>query len=100
MSKASPAKKPATEDRSDEDAAGATSESVSASDEEEEAPKPKPRRVESVTQQAERWYQLALTAAAKGNCGEVKLLAERVRGEDQAFYEKTFSKNPALKKCL
>jgi cell division protein FtsN len=88
-------KKPAEADRSE--TAGAPAELA----EDEEAPKPsKPSRVESVSQQAERWYKLALSEAAKGNCEQVRLLAKRVRSEDAVFYETRFLKEPSLKKCL
>jgi hypothetical protein len=49
---------------------------------------------------AERWYQLAKAAAAKGECEAVKVLAERVRSEDPGFFDKRFRADLAIKKCL
>lgn len=83
------------------DRGGGESEIATEAAPEEEAPAPsKPSRVESVSQQAERWYQLARDEAAKGNCKQVKLLAERVKTEDMSFYENRFRKDPSLQKCL
>lgn len=56
--------------------------------------------VESITQQSERWYQLARDAAAKGDCNAVRLLAERVLAENPGFYEKRFKKDATVAKCL
>jgi hypothetical protein len=60
----------------------------------------KPTTVESIAQQSERWYVLAKEAAAKGNCDAVKLLAQRVQGENPGFYEKRFKRDASLAKCL
>lgn len=60
----------------------------------------KPSGVESITQQSERWYALAKEAAAKGDCNAVKLLAQRVQGENPGFYESRFRKDASIMKCL
>ncbi|MEZ4363669.1 MAG: hypothetical protein R3B48_26060 [Kofleriaceae bacterium] len=54
----------------------------------------------TLTRSSERWLALARTAAARGNCDAVRLLATRVKAEDPAFYSSRFLKDPALKKCL
>lgn len=49
---------------------------------------------------AERWYKLAKAAATKGDCEAVRVLAQRVRAEDPAFYDSRFLKDASIKKCL
>ncbi len=76
------------------------SESSALDEGDSEAPPAKPAKVESVAQKSERWYVLAREAAAKGDCGAVRVLAARVKGEDPSFYEKKFRKDASLQKCM
>lgn len=102
-----PAPAPPPPPPAEEPRAGASSEGESTAadrDDDEGASKSKDTRkpitVESISQQSERWYVLAKEAAAKGDCNAVKLLAQRVQGDNPGFYEKRFKKDASLAKCL
>lgn len=85
----------------EEDRAG-SSESVSVSDEDEDedSVETKPRKVESVSNQVERWFSLAREAAAKKDCNAVRELGKRIEAENRSFYESKFRKDAAIAKCL
>lgn len=55
---------------------------------------------EELPSRAQRWYELAKAAAAKGDCDAVKLLGARIKSEDPALYEARFRKDAAIAKCL
>lgn len=81
------------------DSAG-SSESASISDEDEDTVETKPRKVESVSNQVERWFSLAQAAAKKKDCSAVRELAKRVEAENRSFYESKFRKDATIAKCL
>jgi hypothetical protein len=69
------------------------------SDEAREEP-PSPSPDSDLRRPAERWYQLAKAAAAKGDCEAVRLLATRVKKEDPGFFDRRFLADPALRACV
>ncbi|MBE7450813.1 MAG: hypothetical protein HS111_18550 [Kofleriaceae bacterium] len=50
--------------------------------------------------QAENLLRQARTAAARGDCAAVKVMARRVRALDPAYYTATFARDPELERCL
>lgn len=55
---------------------------------------------EDTPSRAQRWYELAKAAAAKGDCEAVKLFGTRIKSEAPAFYDARFRKDAAIAKCL
>jgi hypothetical protein len=88
------AEAPSTSDEEAESSAGADDDSA------DSAVESKPRKVESMSNQVERWYSLAREAAARNDCNAVQVLAKRVLAESPTFYNSRFSKDATLKKCL
>lgn len=50
--------------------------------------------------QAENLLRQARTAAARGDCAAVKVMARRVRALDPAYYTASFARDPELERCL
>ncbi|ACY19345.1 hypothetical protein [Haliangium ochraceum] len=46
------------------------------------------------------WYERALEAAKKGNCGSVRVLGRRVQKSNRVFYRDVFAKDERLARCL